>query len=1021
MNVFELFAKLGMDTSEYDKKLNESESKGANFGKGLVSAAKVGTAAVAAVGTAAIGAGAALVKGAGKVASYGDNIDKMSQKMGISAKAYQEWDAVMQHSGTSIEALKPSMKTLANQAEKGSDAFQKLGISQEEVKNLSQEDLFAKTIEGLQNMEEGTERTALTSQLLGRGATELGALLNTSAEDTQKMKDRVHELGGVMSDEAVKAAAAYQDQLQDMQTGFDSLKRNLLSEFMPGITTVMGGLTELFTGNYTEGLDKISEGVSGLVEKLADALPKVIEVGGKIVESLATAIVQNIPTIFPALVDLVLSIGQTIISNLPTLLSTGVQMIQEIVQGISQGLPELVNSALDILVNLTGDLDKNMSKLITEGGKMLESIIDGIIKNLPKVVTSAQKILTNILTALTNNLPKLLEMGAKLITQLASGLLKSLPTVITNIGNIISKLLGYVIDNLPKLLEMGMKLIIQLAQGLVKALPNIIESLANIITNILNKLISAIPQLIQTGMKLIAQLAVGLVKALPDILKALANIVKNILSSFTKVKWGEIGINIIKGIISGIGSMASQFLSAIVNLAKSAFDGIKDFFGIHSPSKKMRDEIGKNIVKGLIEGVNSEKNNAKKNATELSALYVSAAKSKFDALVKNNKLSEAEEVAYWQAVLQHVKKGTKAYNDATKQLGTAKASLNKSIDSLSKEYTSGVKKITQELDKAVTDLQDSYNKAVEERKKSITSQMGLFDMFEGKEKQTGEQLTDSLESQVSGLKAWNNTMSQLHDKLGGTAPELYKELNNMGVEQLHTLETINDMSELELQNYIELYNQKQELAQARAEKDNEELKKQTDAQIEELKVAADKQIAALEKKYKKGIKKLGLSANKEFKKAGVQSIAGMQEGMNEQFAELTKDMMAQAQALAKSVKKALKIKSPSKLFADEVGKWIPLGIAEGFDKAMPLTESRVLNSLDSLTSGITDYVNSADMLGNIGAVATFHPHTEDWNKHEAQGMVQNLTINAPTALMPSEIARQTRLANQQMVLALRGV
>ena len=90
MDVFDLVAKLKLDSSGYEEGLQNAETKGLTFGSGLKKAATVGAAAVAAVGTAAIAAGTALAKGTGDVAAYGDNIDKMSQKMGISAQAYQE-------------------------------------------------------------------------------------------------------------------------------------------------------------------------------------------------------------------------------------------------------------------------------------------------------------------------------------------------------------------------------------------------------------------------------------------------------------------------------------------------------------------------------------------------------------------------------------------------------------------------------------------------------------------------------------------------------------------------------------------------------------------------------------------------------------------------------------------------------------------------------------------------------------------------------------------------------------------
>ena len=140
-------------------------------------------AAIAGLGTAALGAGTALTSAASGVASYGDNIDKMSQKMNMTAEAYQEWDAVMQHSGTSMESMKASMKTLANAAETNNKAFKEIGITEKDLQTLNQQELFEKTIAGLQNMTDDTQRTYVAGKLLGKGATELGALLNTSAAD----------------------------------------------------------------------------------------------------------------------------------------------------------------------------------------------------------------------------------------------------------------------------------------------------------------------------------------------------------------------------------------------------------------------------------------------------------------------------------------------------------------------------------------------------------------------------------------------------------------------------------------------------------------------------------------------------------------------------------------------------------------------------------------------------------------------------------------------------------------------
>lgn len=292
---------------DVENMLNGSDSIGgvADSLSGTFSAALGAAGAAMAAVTAAAGimvgaiveAGDAFLDAATSAAEYGDNVDKMSQKMGISAEAYQEWEAVMQHSGTSMEVLKASMKTMATQAQKNNEAFQALGITEEEVATLSQEDLFGRVIEGLQGMEEGTERTYIAGQLLGRGATELGALLNTSAEDTQAMKDRLHELGGVMSDEDVKAAAQFQDSLQDMTTGFDALQRNLVSGFLPSMSQVMDGVSDIFAGDTDKGIENISAGIESFLGNIGNIAPKILETGASLVSTLAQSIMTNLPTL----------------------------------------------------------------------------------------------------------------------------------------------------------------------------------------------------------------------------------------------------------------------------------------------------------------------------------------------------------------------------------------------------------------------------------------------------------------------------------------------------------------------------------------------------------------------------------------------------------------------------------------------------------------------------------------------------------------------------------------------------
>ena len=219
------------------------QEAGSTFGSSFGDKMKTGLL-VAGAGIAAFGAtaGVALGKSISDVSKYGDHVDKMSQKIGFSAEGFQKWDYVLNHAGTSIDSMAPVMKTLSNAAVSNSDAFQKLGISQEEVANMSQEELFGKTIEALSGMEEGAERTALASKLLGRGASELAPLINGGTEAIEEQMKMAEKYGMVMSDDAVKASADFVDAQTTLQGTLTGLKNKVTADFLPAATDVVNGL-----------------------------------------------------------------------------------------------------------------------------------------------------------------------------------------------------------------------------------------------------------------------------------------------------------------------------------------------------------------------------------------------------------------------------------------------------------------------------------------------------------------------------------------------------------------------------------------------------------------------------------------------------------------------------------------------------------------------------------------------------------------------------------------------------------
>jgi len=469
VDLFALAAKLFLDKSEYDKGLDDAEKSTSSFAdklkSGLGAAAKVGAAALTTAATAAGALTTAIVQGAGEAAAYGDNIDKASQKLGISAEAYQEWEAVLQHSGTSMDAMSVGMKTLSQKAAEGSDVFKKLGISQKQAASMSREDLFNATITALQGVQDENARAQMAQELFGKSAMELGPLLNTSAADTKAMKDRVHELGGVMSNDAVKAAAAYQDSLQDMQTAMDGAKRNIISEFLPSLTTVMDGITDLFTGG---GVEKISQGIGQFVDKIAETVPKVVEKGSQIALALGDAVIQNLPVLMGAATQLVMTLGTGIVEQLPMMLDAGLQVILAFAQSISGSLPELIPTVVETVLTIVNTLtDPNtLSGLIDAAVQIIIALAEGLINALPRLIERAPEIVANLCVALITAAPKLLEAAVKLVETLATGIIQNAGQAVKAITDMFGILSTTVGDLAKGAWEWGKDLILNFWEGL---------------------------------------------------------------------------------------------------------------------------------------------------------------------------------------------------------------------------------------------------------------------------------------------------------------------------------------------------------------------------------------------------------------------------------------------------------------------------------------------------------------------------------------------------------------------------
>ena len=434
---------------------------GSKMSSGLVKGIAAGTAAVAGAVTAA---GAAMIGAATKTAEYGDQIDKASQKLGVSSTFYQEWDAVLQHSGTSMDSMGASFKKLANAAQDASAdqvaAFEAIGLSMEDVASMSTEDLFASVIGGLQGMEEGTERTALATELLGKGAMEMGALLNTSAEDTQGMIDRVHELGGVMDEAAVKDAAAFQDSLQDMKTSFNGIKNGLAGDLLPVLTDFMDKIANFITNTdlspitdmLGQAVDALGNFISGLdIEAVGNTFQKVVGAIGDAV-STAWGVIQ---TIFGALKDglgsITESLGETGVTwgdvwgGISSVIQGVAEIIGAAIRLISQAIAWLVQQA-----QTDGTVFNAIWKNIQTAVQTAKEVIDGVIKAVSALLKGdwrgAWEAAKGVVSSVWNGIRTMLANNWNAIKTTASnvwnGIKSAIETPIQNARNTISNILA---------------------------------------------------------------------------------------------------------------------------------------------------------------------------------------------------------------------------------------------------------------------------------------------------------------------------------------------------------------------------------------------------------------------------------------------------------------------------------------------------------------------------------------------------------------------------------------------------
>lgn len=605
MNLFELFVKIGADTTEANKGIDEVGQKTSGLGEklksGLATAGKVavagvaaGATAIGALGTKAVAAYAdyeQLVGGVetlfkdsqDQVMDYANNAYKAA---GLSANEYME--TVTSFSASLLQSLDGDTSAAADKANLAitdmSDNANKMGTDMTSIQNAYQG--FAKS-----------NYTMLDNLKLGYGGTqaEMKRLL-ADAEKISGIKydissyadivDAIHVVQtemGITGTTAEEAASTIQGSFGMMKSAWQNLVTGMADPDQD-----LGVLV----GNFT---DSVVIAGNNLIPRIQELLPRIVEATTSLIGTVSEQLPAILGTVLPSLVEGATNLVTGLMAALPSVLSV-----------LADVAPTVINTLVPALIEL-------LPQITQTGIDVIVSLVQGIADALPQLIPAATDAIIKIVEVLTSpeNLGNLIDAALAIILALVDGLVDATPKLIAAVPDVITNLVTAIIANMPKILEAGVEITMALADGLIKALPELIAAIPNLMLGIVQGIIDNLPEIIMAGPKIIAALATGLIEAIPDIVMVIPQLIRSIVDTFLSFDWGSIGKNIVDGIKNGFVNMWNSFKQTVENVFTGLVDGVKSFLGIASPSKVFAG-IGGYMAEGLGQGFDKEFSNVKR-------------------------------------------------------------------------------------------------------------------------------------------------------------------------------------------------------------------------------------------------------------------------------------------------------------------------------------------------------------------------------------------------------------------------
>lgn len=634
MNLFELFVKIGAkdEASGTISKITQG------LGKGLKTAAKIGTAAV---GAAATGIAALTTAAVNNYAEYEQLVggvetlfkDSANTLMSYASEAYKAqgisaneyMSLATSFSASLLQSLEGDTKKAVEATNLAitdmSDNANKMGTSMELIQNAYNG--FAKeNYTMLDNLKLGYGGTKEEMARLIADAAELSDTVDAQSMSFDNIVEAIHvvqtEMGitGTTAKEAsttisgsvgtMKAAwADFLTSLADENADYQWQLDNLLESVKTVAVNVFPVVEQVFWSISDMVEDVFPEIASKIPQIISEVLPRITEIAVKLVESLVGGISENQEMLMTTAFETITYLANSFITMLPQIVQLGLDLIVSLANGIAESLPELIPTIVDVVLQIVETLTSpdTLNSLIGAALEIMLGLAEGIINSIPVLVGAIPQLITSLIDGLLSSIPQIIQAGISLLTALVAALPDIITAIVEAIPEIIDGIITALTENIPLIIQAGIDLLVALIDALPEIIDAIVQAIPQIISGIVDALIGNIDEIIMAGVQLFVALIENLPTIIVEIVKAVPQIIEGIVEAFSSLGGDlvDAGSDLLHGLWEGISGAASWLWEQVSGWASSLVSDIKNLFGIHSPSTVFAS-IGGYMAEGLGEG-----------------------------------------------------------------------------------------------------------------------------------------------------------------------------------------------------------------------------------------------------------------------------------------------------------------------------------------------------------------------------------------------------------------------------------